>query len=139
MVKKADLNINCLKDDLKALKECWDIKEKNQDEKLFDIIADSCVKRFEYTIETAWKIMKKYLKLEYGKEDKELTINNIFRFMAGYEMIESWERWKEYYAQRNNSAHEYNIKKSREILKFIPEFIKDTDILIKNLEKNIDD
>ena len=139
MVKKADLNINCLKDALKTLKECWDIKEKNQDEKLFDIIADSCVKRFEYTIETAWKIMKKYLKLEYGKEDKELTINNIFRFMAGYEMIESWERWKEYYAQRNNSAHEYNIKKSREILKFIPEFIKDTDILIKNLEKNIGD
>ena len=139
MVKKADLNINCLKDALKTLKECWDIKENNQDEKLFDIIADSCVKRFEYTIEIAWKIMKKYLKLEYGKEDKELTINNIFRFMAGYEMIESWERWKEYYAQRNNSAQEYNIKKSREILKFIPAFIKDTDILIKNLGKNIDD
>lgn len=139
MVKKADLNINCLKDALKTLKECWDIKEKNQDEKLFDIIADSCVKRFEYTIEIAWKIMKKYLKLEYGKEDKELTINNIFRFTAGYEMIDGWERWKEYYAQRNNSAHENNIKKSREILKFIPAFIKDTDILIKNLGKNIDD
>lgn len=139
MVKKADLDINNLKNALNTLKNCWEIKKENSDERLSDIIADSCVKRFEYTLETSWKIMKKFLKLEYGKDDKELTINNIFRLMAGYELIGSWERWKEYYFQRNNTAHEYNIEKSREILTFIPEFINDTEILIKNLEQNIDD
>lgn len=139
MVKKSELDISNLNDALYTLKECWRIKEENDNEELLDIIADSCVKRFEYTMETAWKIMKKYLKLEYGKDEKELTVNNIFRLMAGYDMISDWENWKNYYQQRNNSAHEYNIKKSREILNIIPQFIDDVNILIKNLEKNIDD
>lgn len=60
--------------------------------------------------------MKKYLKLVYGKSDEELTVNNIFRLMSGYNMIGDWENWKEYYLKRNETAHEYNIEKSRSVL-----------------------
>ena len=65
-----------------------------------EYIEDACVKRFEYTVETSWKIMKKYLKLEYGKSDLELTMNNIFRLMEGYGFVISWEKWREYYEKR---------------------------------------
>ena len=57
-----------------------------------EYIKDSCIKRFEYIYETAKKFMNKYLKKEYDKTEKELTINNIFREMYGLDLIENFEK-----------------------------------------------
>ncbi len=135
----AEFNIYALENTLNTLQESWTAYINNQNEKsISNIIADSCVKRFEYTMETALKLMRRYLKLEYAKDDKELTVNNIFRFMAGYGMIKNWENWKEYYAKRNDTSHEYNIEKARNLLPIIPQFIQDTSYLIGsfNQERN---
>jgi len=104
-----------------------------------EYIKDSLVKRFEYTIETAWKLMKKYLKLEYGKTDIELTVNNIFRFMEGYGFIKDWSKWKNYYSNRNNTSHKYNQNKANEILIIIDEFILDCDYLYNKFNDIIKD
>lgn len=74
-----ELRIDALRQSLKPLREAWAAYQNNKENELTSIIADSCVQRYEYTLETAWKLMKKYLKLTYGKSDEELTINNIFR------------------------------------------------------------
>ena len=81
--------------------------------------------------------MKRVLKKIYGKNEEELTVNNTFRFMEGYKFIDNWENWQQYYEKRNNTAHEYNLEKSRRLLEIIPAFIKDTEILVKNLDKNL--
>ena len=86
-------------------------------------------------METSLKLMRKYLKLFYAKEDKELTVNNIFRLMAGMDMLTNWENWRRYYAKRNDTSHEYNIEKARELLDFIPSFIADTEFLIAAFDK----
>ena len=112
--------------------------EKNKDSEFAEFIEDSCVKRFEYTLETAWKLMKKILIKKYGKTDSELTINNIFRFMQGYGYAQNWENWKKYYQQRNNTAFEYNIEKSRNLVLLIPEFLNDVVFLINRLKKDKD-
>ena len=124
-----DFNTDVLKKSLQTLRESWKAYQQNTDEKLTSIIADSCVQRYEYTLETAWKLMKRYLKLVYGKSDTELTINNIFRLMNGYGMIADWENWREYYAKRNETAHEYSIEKSRDVLTVIPRFLDDAQAL----------
>ena len=124
-----DFNTDVLKKSLQTLRESWTAYQQNTDEKLTSIIADSCVQRYEYTLETAWKLMKRYLKLVYGKSDTELTINNIFRLMNGYGMIGDWEIWREYYAKRNEAAHEYNLEKSRDVLTVIPRFLDDVQSL----------
>lgn len=124
-----DFNTDVLKKSLQTLRESWKAYQQNTDEKLTSIIADSCVQRYEYTLETAWKLMKRYLKLVYGKSDAELTINNIFRLMNGYGMIADWENWREYYAKRNETAHEDSIEKSRDILTVIPRFLDDAQAL----------
>ena len=124
-----DFNTDVLKKSLQTLRESWTAYQQNTDEKLTSIIADSCVQRYEYTLETAWKLMKRYLKLVYGKSDSELTINNIFRLMSGYGMIGDWENWREYYAKRNETAHEYNLEKSRDVLTVIPRFLNDAQAL----------
>ena len=127
-----DFNIDALRNAFDTLKDCWTVyMQKKDDAALADIVADSCVKRFEYTMETALKLMRKYLKLAYAKDDKELTVNNIFRLMAGYDMVANWENWKLYYAKRNDTSHEYNIAKARELLKIMPDFINDVDFLIR--------
>ncbi|MFI3240959.1 MAG: nucleotidyltransferase substrate binding protein [Alphaproteobacteria bacterium] len=134
---KSELNIQILENAITTLKEAFEAYQTNSDLSIKDIVADSCVKRFEYTIETSIKIMKKYLKLEYAKEEKELTINNTFRFMQGYELIKNWENWRLYYAKRNDTSHEYNLQKARELLDILPEFIIDADFLLKSLKARL--
>lgn len=113
--------------------------EQNKSCDFVDMLEDSCIKRFEYTLEIARKTMKRVLKLVYGKSEEELTVNNTFRFMQGYNIILNWENWRDYYEKRNNTAHEYNLEKSRKLLEIIPDFIADVDILIKNLKEKLND
>lgn len=118
---------------LKTLKTGFELFQNNKNLEIKDMLADSCVKRFEYTLETSIKLMRKFLKQVYFIDEKDLTINNIFRLMQGYDFIISWENWKNYYQKRNDTSHEYNIQKSNDLLQVIPNFIKDVEILVKNL------
>ena len=111
--------------------------KKNRTCDFADMLEDSCIKRFEYTLEIARKLMKRVLKKVYGKSEEELTVNNIFRFMQGYKFIPNWENWRDYYEKRNNTAHEYNLEKSRKLIEIIPQFIEDTVILTNNLEEKL--
>lgn len=131
------LDITHLKNCIESLRECIEAYNANTDEKMRGFIEDSCVKRFEFTVETSWKIMKKYLKEVYGKEDKELTMNNIFRLMEGYGFIKSWEAWREYYDKRNDTSHEYNRKKALTILNTLNDLQEDASYLYTELEKEM--
>ena len=131
------IEISNLKNAYGTLNKAYSDYSENKDSILAEYIADSCVKRFEYTLKTAWKLVKKILIQKYGKTEPELTMNNIFRFMQGYGYAENWENWKNYYQQRNNSAHEYNLIKARELIKIIPDFLADTEFLIQKLEKDL--
>lgn len=122
-----------------TLNTCYQDYLNNQDSPLLEYICDSCVKRFEYALETSWKFMKKLLIQKYGKTDEELTLNNIFRFMEGYGYAKDWQKWKEYYQKRNNTAHEYNLEKSRKLLEIIPDFIKDMAYLVEILKEKLND
>ncbi len=133
------IQISNLEEAYKTLKICYADYESNQNSSLLEYIADSCVKRFEYTLEAAWKLTKKIFIQNYGKTEKELSMNNIFRLMQGYGFTENWERWRNYYQKRNDTAHEYNLVKSRKIIEIIPDFLKDTEMLIEKLKKNIQD
>ena len=84
------------------------------------------------------KIMKRILKKIYGKTEEELTVNNTFRFMQGYKFIPNWEHWKLYYEKRNKTAHAYKLEKSRALIAIIPQFIEDTNILITNIERKLE-
>ena len=131
------IDISNLKSALQTLKSSMETLEKNKTCDFADMLEDSCIKRFEYSLEIARKLMKRVLKNIYGKSEEELTVNNIFRFMQGYKFISNWENWRTYYEKRNNTEHEYNLEKSRRLLELIPQFIKDTDIFINNLEEKL--
>ena len=131
------LDITNLKNSIKSLQECIKAYQTVTDTQMRGFIEDSCVKRFEFTVETSWKLMKKYLKEVYGKEDKELTMNNIFRLMEGYGFIKSWEIWRGYYDRRNDTSHEYNQEKAMNILKSMDNLLEDANYLYSELEKEL--
>lgn len=138
-MEKEKIDYSKLISAFKTLEASIEKLNENKNCDFADMLEDSCVQRFEYTLETAWKLMKRILKKVYGKNDAELTVNNIFRFMQGYNFIPDWENWKNYYSKRNDTSHEYDIEKSRELIKIIPDFIKDTKIFIENLENFFND
>lgn len=129
-----------LENSYNTLLESYNDYLSNQESELLQYIADSCVKRFEYTLETAWKLAKKIFIQKFGKTEAELSVNNIFRLMQGYGYAVNWESWKDYYQKRNNTAHEYSIEKSRQLMAVIPRFINDVEIFLKKLkeEENAD-
>ena len=139
IMKKTELDLFNLKKGLDTLIECYYDLTRETDEKMKAYIQDSCVKRFEYTYETAKKIMNKYLKKEYDKTEKDLTINNIFREMYGLGLIENFENWTEYRVKRNITYHEYDLTKSREIMDIVSDFINDVKYFIDALEKVLTD
>ena len=131
------LSISNLEEAYNTLNSCYQDYKINIDSPLVEYIEDSCIKRFEYTLETAWKLVKKVLIQKYGKTEQELYMNNIFRFMQGYGYAEDWERWRNYYQKRNETAQEYNLVKSRALLILIPDFIKDIEFLTAKLKEDI--
>ena len=138
-MKKSELDLTLLTNNLIKLKECYKDLDLQSDEKIKTYVKDSCVKRFEYTYETAKKLMNKYLKKEYDKTESELSINNIFREMYGLGLIKNFANWVNYREKRNFTSHEYNIELTYSILDIVPDFIEDTEFLIKNLERVLTD
>lgn len=138
-MKKSELNLDILKNSFNTLKECFGDYSAQDDEKLKTYIKDSCIKRFEYTYESAKKIMNKFLKKEYDKTEKDLAINNIFREMYALGFIESFENWALYREKRNTTSHEYNLEKTYSIMEIVPQFIKDTEFLINKLEAALEE
>lgn len=133
-MKKSELNLDVLKDSFNTLKECYQDFSLEQNSKMKDYIKDSCIKRFEYTYETAKKVMNKFLKKEYDKTERELSINNIFREMYGLDLIKNFENWTDYREKRNFTSHEYDEKYTHTIVEIIPQFLDDVDYLINRLE-----
>ena len=72
-MRKSELDLTNLKKWFKSLSECYQDYVNQSDIKIKSYIKDSCIKRFEYTYETAKKIMNKFLKKEYDK----LLINDL--------------------------------------------------------------
>jgi len=129
------MNISNLGDCIKTLKKASVAYRSIDDKDMKELIGDAYIQRFEYTLEIAWKTMKRYLKQVHGKEDKDLTVNNIFRMMENYEFIRSWETWRKYYEYRNNTSHEYDQGKALELINKIEGFIEECEYFYAKLSE----
>lgn len=132
-----NFDISNLKKCINSLEVCINAIKLNKDITMKEFIEDSCIQRFEYTVETSIKTMRRFLKLFYDKNDAELTVNNIFRYMEGYGFIKSWVKWREYYNKRNDTAHEYNREKADKVLEYVEPLIEDTKFLYEKLSITI--
>ena len=59
--------------------------------------------------------------------------------MEGFGYSKDWLCWKDYYQKRNNTAHEYNLEKSRALIVIIPNFLSDVEFFINVFKEKQDE
>jgi nucleotidyltransferase substrate binding protein (TIGR01987 family) len=94
----ADLKLDELKKALDRLSEALALPKN-------DIIRDSVIQRFEFTVELSWKVLQRYIKASGIVEP--LTPKNTFREAARLGLIKNPEAWIRFVDARNLSSHTY--------------------------------
>ncbi|MGH8548291.1 MAG: nucleotidyltransferase substrate binding protein [Burkholderiales bacterium] len=106
-----------------------------------EVYRNPIVKGYELAQETAFKLLKKALKV-YGHGGKKLEstpIKDILRLAAVHDLLtlEEVERWFRYRDNRNNTAHDYGELFAPETLTVIPDFLQDIAGLANRLEEKL--
>ncbi len=106
-----------------------------------EVFRNAIVKSYELTQETAFKLLKKALKV-YGHGGKKLEstpVKDILRLAAVHDLmtLAEVERWFAYRDNRNNTAHDYGEQFASETLALIPGFLQDIGTLADVLERKL--
>lgn len=111
-----------------------------------EVFRNAIVKGYELTRETAFKLLKKALKVYgHGGQKLEATpVKEILRLAAvhGLMTLPEVERWFAYRDNRNNTAHDYGQAFAEQTLTLLPGFLADVqtlaDTLVQKFGKQID-
>ena len=106
-----------------------------------EVFRNSIVKGYELAQETAFKLLKKALKV-YGHSGKNLDstpVKDILRLAAthGLLSLEEVQHWFAYRDNRNNTAHDYGEAFAKQTLVLIPGFLEDCGHLAQLLEEKL--
>ncbi len=99
-----------------------------------DVVRDSVIQRFEFTVELSWKVLHRFLKNSGLSES--LTPKATFREAARFGYVSEPEAWIEFVDQRNLSSHAYREDLAEEVYASavkLPDFV---DKLINALERD---
>lgn len=93
---------------------------------------DSAIKRFEFTVELAWKCIQKFLREQeiICRSPKE-CLKEAFKFG----LIEDDPRWLEIMEDRNLTAHTYNEITAEEVYNRLPNYIEVFELLKEKLDQ----
>lgn len=100
-------------------------QEKNE------FMRDSCIQRFEFTFDLAWKAMKAHLSEKDGilcSSPKKCIREAYKQGLIDYEKI-----WLDLTDARNLTSHSYNQETADEIYAMLPESLDHFDKLLKKL------
>jgi len=124
------LDLTPLRRSLTALRKvvCMDLED--------DIVRDAAVKRFEFTYELSWKMMKRHLHWAGGSDLEGLPRRELFRQAARASLIGDPLVRFTYHEARNLTSHTYDKDNARKVTSLLKAFVKDTAALLKNLKEH---
>ncbi|WP_100011804.1 nucleotidyltransferase substrate binding protein [Lentibacillus sediminis] len=100
----------------------------------YDIIYDAVIKRFEFTYELSWKLMKRYL--QYTGISELKSPRATIREAYAYGLIDDGEQWIDMMEDRNKTSHLYDEEEAR----LIYEKVKNTySHLLSNLGSTLEE
>jgi len=136
------LNIDHLRRCMQTLNSSLALYRKAEPDSIDqEVFRNAIVKSYELTQETAFKLLKKALKV-YGHGGKKLEstpVKDILRLAAVHDLmtLAEVERWFAYRDNRNNTAHDYGEQFASETLMLIPGFLQDIGTLADMLERKL--
>lgn len=90
-----------------------------------EAVQDSLIKRFEYTLEVAWKICKKHLEEEGFAEAAAGSPKSIIRLAAQRNLINNPETWFNYLRFRQDILQDYPSIKAESLFDIDKTFYED--------------
>lgn len=111
----------------RAIKRFEEILVKKKD----DIIRDSAIKRFEFTFDFSWKIIKAYLEEEKGVSCR--SPKECFREAFRQGLIDYDDLWLKMTDWRNEAVHTYSEKFADTLYKKLPGALKHFQLLEKKI------
>ena len=95
-----------------TLRSAWEgLQQCEPGDVLYEIYRAACVKEYELVLEQSGRLLKRRLRPYFpsNRQADQLYFNDIFRYAAKHCLIgeDACERWLEYRANRNETAHEY--------------------------------
>jgi nucleotidyltransferase substrate binding protein (TIGR01987 family) len=100
-----------------------------------DVVRDAAVKRFEFTYEMAWKMMRRHLRWAGSQDLESIPRRELFRLAARASLIDDPEHWFAYHEARNLTSHTYDEANARKVTGLLKAFVKDTAVLLRNLKE----
>ena len=98
-----------------------------------EAVADSLIKRFEYTLEVAWKTCKRHLEEEGFAEAATGSPKSIVRLAAQQNLIADPEAWFVYLRFRQDTSHDYSSDKAEAVLDCTEDFYRDVTALYQGM------
>lgn len=98
-----------------------------------EAVQDSLIKRFEYTLEVAWKICKKHLEDEGFTEAASGSPKSIIRLAAQRNLVSNPETWFNYLQFRQDTSHDYSSDKAEAVLDVAEDFYEDVANLYRGM------
>ena len=104
-------------------------------------IRDGLIQRFEFTYELSHKMLKRFLEMRSPNPQHydEIAFQDLVR--EGNEsnlLLGDWEKWKTYRQMRTDTSHTYKEDKALKVVAGIPDFLREAEYLLKQLQKVID-
>ena len=127
-----------------TLRSAWEgLRQYEPGDVLYEIYRAASVKEFELVLGQSGRLLKRRLRPYFAshRQADQLYFNDIFRYASKHGLIneDACERWLEYSANRNETAHEYGENFAERTLEFLPQFIADADELVGEIEGGRDD
>lgn len=99
-----------------------------------EVVRDAAIKRFEFTYEISWKMMRRHLLWAGMAESDLLSRRDLFRQAARHSLIEDPAIWFAYHEARNLTAHTYDENNARKVVALLKQFTKDAGKLLTALK-----
>ena len=109
----------------RLLKEAVEIMETRA---LSQLEQEGVLRRFKYTIEPSWKVMKDYLVSE-NVVLEQVTPRAVIRKAFEAKLVDNGELWMEMLDARNSMSHKYELEEFEQLIKdlqfnYLDEFSK---------------
>ncbi|MCL2837934.1 MAG: nucleotidyltransferase substrate binding protein [Oscillospiraceae bacterium] len=101
----------------------------------YQFARSAVIQVFETTIESAWKIMQRWIKINADSGIAEKPKRELFRIAHNSGLIADPESWWNFYAARNKTSHTYHEEIAEEVYVAAKQFEKHLTDFIKRLEE----
>lgn len=103
------------------------------------IVRDATIQRFEYTYELCWKMMKRFLVMDEGREKVEsLHRKDLFRLAAEKGLIGDAAAWFDFHQARNETSHTSEEERAEQVYEVARRFAPAARALLRELERRND-